>query len=59
MNLSNLSGSNLIALASSLAILISQDLTSDEIGLLAAFFTALGDNLALSIASPLPPKNNT
>ena len=60
MNLSNLSGSNLIALASSLAILISsQDLTTDEIGLLAAFFTALGDNLALSIASPLPPKNNT
>mgnify|MGYP004663975017 FL=1 len=59
MNLSNLSGSNLIALASSLAILISQDLTSDEIGLVAAFFTALGDNLALSIASPLPPKNNT
>ena len=59
MNLSNLSGSNLIALASSLAILISQDLTSDEIGLLAAFFSALGDNLALSIASPLPPKDNT
>ena len=59
MNLSNLSGSNLIALASSLAILISQDLTTDEIGLLAAFFSALGDNLALSIASPLPPKNNT
>ena len=59
MNLSNLSGSNLIALASSLAILISQDLTSDEIGLLAAFFSALGDNLALSIASPLTPKDNT
>ena len=59
MNLSNLSGSNLIALASSLAILISQDLTSDEIGLLAAFFSALGDNLALLIASPLPPKDNT
>lgn len=59
MNLSNLSGYNLIALASSLAILISQDLTTDEIGLLAAFFTTLGDNLALSIASPLPPKDNT
>ena len=58
MNLPNLSGSNLIALASSLAVLISQDLTTDEIGLLAAFFTALGDNLALSIASPLPPKDN-
>ena len=47
MNLSNLSGSNLIGLASSLAILISQDLTADEIGILAAFFTALGDNLAI------------
>ena len=59
MNLSNLSGSNLIGLASSMAILISQDLTTDEIGLLSAFFTALGDNLALSITSPLPPKDNT
>ena len=59
MNLSNLSGSNLIALASSLAVLISQDLTSDEIGSLAAFFSALGDNLALILASPLPPKSNT
>ena len=47
MNLSNLSGSNLIAFASSLAILISQDLTTDEIGLLATFFSALGDNLAI------------
>ena len=59
MNLSNLSGSNLIGLASSLSILFSQDLTTDEIGRLAAFFTALGDNLALSIASSLPPKDNT
>lgn len=47
MNISNLSGSNLIALASSLAILISQNLSADEIGVLAAFFTALGDNLAI------------
>lgn len=59
MNISNLSGSNLTALASSLAILISQDLSADEIGVLAAFFTVLGDNLALLIASPLPPKDNT
>lgn len=57
MNLSNLSGSNLIALASSLAVLISQELTTDEIGLLSAFFTALGDNLALILTSPLPPNN--
>lgn len=59
MNLSNLSGSNLIVLASSLAILIAQDLTTDEIGIWAAFFSALGDNLALILASPLPPNNNT
>ena len=52
MNLSNLSGSNLIALASSLAILISQDLTTDEIGLLSAFFSALGDNLAILAIFP-------
>ncbi len=52
MNLSNLSGSNLIGLASSMAILISQDLTTDEIGLLSAFFTALGDNLALLAINP-------
>ena len=48
MNISNLSGSNLIAIASSLAILISQDLSADEIGVLAAFFTVLGDNLAIN-----------
>ena len=52
MNLSNLSGSNLIALASSLAVLISQDLTSDEIGSLAAFFSALGDNLGILAINP-------
>lgn len=55
MNLSNLSGSNLIVLASSLAILIAQDLTTDEIGIWAAFFSALGDNLALLLTSPLNP----
>ena len=57
MSIFNLSGSNLIALASSIAILISEDLNSDEIGILAAFFTALGDNLALILASP--DKNNS
>lgn len=51
MNIFNLSGSNLIAFASSAAILISQNLSSDKIGILAAFFTALGDNLALILAS--------
>jgi hypothetical protein len=53
MNISDLSGCNLIGLASSLSILIAQDLNEEEIGILSAFFSALGDNLALILASPL------
>ena len=41
------SGCELIYLSGSLAIALSQDLTQDEIATLAAFFTSLGDNLAL------------
>lgn len=52
MNISDFSGCNLIGLASSLSILIAQDLNAEEIGTLSAFFSALGDNLALIIASP-------
>ena len=47
MNSNNFSGNNLIALASSLAMLIANDLDTDDLSILAAFFTALGDNLAL------------
>ena len=47
MNLSSLSGCNLIGLSSSLSILISDNLSADDIGLLAAFLVSLGDNLAL------------
>ena len=47
MNSNNCSGNNLIALASSLAILIADDLDTNSLSILAAFFTALGDNLAL------------
>ena len=47
MNSNNCSGNNLIALASSLAILIANDLNTEDLTVLAAFFTALGDNLAL------------
>ena len=47
MNSNNCSGNNLIALASSLAILIANDLYTDDLSILAAFFTALGDSLAL------------
>ena len=47
MNLNNLSSCNLIGLSSSLAILISEDLTANELSLLAAFFTSFADNIAI------------
>ena len=47
MDSNNCSGNNLIALASSLAILIANDLDTSNLSILAAFFTTLGDNLAL------------
>ena len=43
----NCSGNNLIALASSLAILIGNEFDTDDLNILGAFFTALGDNLSL------------
>ena len=43
----NSSGSGLIALSSSLAILISEQFETDDLNVLAAFFTSLGDNIAL------------
>ena len=47
MSFYNLSYCDLIGLASSLAILISEDLSNDEISILSAFFNALSDNLAI------------
>ena len=47
----NLSGSELVVLASLLSISISQGLTKEEIGLLGDFFSALGDNLSLISSS--------
>lgn len=47
MDISNMSGCNLIGLASSLAIIVSQDLNAEELGVLSAFFTSFADNLAL------------
>ena len=41
------SGEGLVTTAAALAIAISQNRTADELDLLAIFFTALGDNLAL------------
>ena len=47
MYFENLSANNLVGLASSLAIAISNDLDSEQSGLLAAFLTAVADNLAI------------
>ncbi len=47
MCFNNLSSCDLIGLSSSLSILLSEDLSTNEVSILAAFFTALGDNLAI------------
>ena len=47
MNLNNLSGYNIIGLASSISIFLGENLTADELALLAAFIVTLGDNLAI------------
>ena len=47
MSSNNCSGPSLVGLASSLAILISENLSTEEIGTLSVFFSALGDNLAI------------
>lgn len=46
-SLYNLSGPELVFLASALAIYISQGLDNEEIGVLGDFFSALGENLSL------------
>lgn len=43
----DLSGCELVALASLFSIYISQGLSTDELATLASFFSALGDNLAI------------
>ena len=47
MGFSNLSSCELIGLANSLAIAIGENLSADDVASLAAFTTALGDNLAI------------
>ena len=47
---SDFSSCNLIGLASSLAIAIGEDIEADELAVLAAFFTAFADNLAIIAA---------
>ena len=43
----NCSGYNLVGLAASLAVIISEQFDADDLDVLAAFVTSLGDNLAL------------
>ena len=50
MNLSNLSSCNLVGLSNSLAIILGENLSLDDLGLLAAFLVSLSDNLALILA---------
>lgn len=45
--LSDKSGCELVYLASSFAIALSQGLSCEEVGVLAAFLTSVGDNLAI------------
>ena len=51
MDCNNNSGFNLVALASSLAILISEEFETNDLNVLAAFFSAVGDNIAIIAAS--------
>ena len=47
MCISDFSNCELVALASSLAIAISKQISNEELIILSVFFTALADNLAL------------
>jgi len=44
-------GSNLVVLASSIAISLAAGLSADDINILASFFNAIGDNLAIIAAN--------
>lgn len=49
-SLSNKSSCELIYLASTFAITLSQGLTCDEVSILATFLTTVGDNLSIIAA---------
>jgi hypothetical protein len=51
MCLENLSGCELVGLASSLALIICENITEDEANLLSLFFSSLGDNIGMIGAS--------
>lgn len=48
------SGPELIALAATLSISLSQNKTTDEIAKLSSFFAAVSDNLAILASTDLP-----
>ena len=51
----NISGAELITLANVIAIFLSQNLSLDDINVLAVFFSCLGDNLAaIGVVDSLP-----
>ena len=49
MCLSDFSNEELVVLSSTLAIAISKEFCNEDLLILAAFFTTLGDNLALLV----------
>lgn len=58
-SVNNSFGCELIGLSSSLAITISKNFNSDELSILASFFSSFGDNLAiLSVTKSLNESNN-
>ena len=50
MCLSDFSNCELVALASTLSIALSKEFSKEDLAILSAFFTALGDNLALFLS---------
>ena len=59
MCLNDLSGCELVSLASIIAISISKNFDNEEIGILDGLFTSIGDNLALLAVSYTTNDNDT
>lgn len=51
-NLNNLTGCQLITLANIISINLAKNLSSEEVAILASFFTIIGDSLATLALSP-------
>lgn len=59
MNIRDLSSCNLIGLSSSLAIMIGENLSSEDLAILSSFFSAFADNLAIISAKKAVEENTT